>query len=248
MNFDILAIGAHPDDIELACGGTLAVLARSGRKVGLVHLTSGEAGSRGTPEGRRREARAAAAALGAGTVEFLACGDGALRTGTQEEDAVIEVLRRLRPELILGPSASDRHPDHGRAHQLVEAACFYSGLAKRSVEAGGGEAREPHRPAAVFHYMPHDPFEPKFVVDVSAVWDRKLAALDCYASQLHQSEAERRAHGPPTKVASPEYRLAFEGRARHFGLLIGAEFGEPFASRLPLAVRDPFSLLPAGLR
>lgn len=242
---DALAISPHPDDAELACGATLALLAAAGRRVGILHLTSGEAGTRGTPDERRREAERAGRELGVERVDFLDCGDGGLRTGRAEEDAVIELLRRHRPELVLSPPAGDRHPDHGRAHQLVEAAVFYAGLAKRG--AGG---LEPHRPAAVFHYMLHDPFEPRFIVDVTATWERKLAALAAYESQLHQPArgADAKDHGPATKVASREYREAVEGRARHFGLVIGAEFGEPFGSRLPLAVRDPLSLLPGGLR
>lgn len=248
MTVDILAISPHPDDAELACGGTLARAAASGARVGLVHLTRGEAGTRGTVEGRKREAECAGRALGAEAVEFLDCGDGALRTGAIEEDALIEILRRLRPELVLGPAASDRHPDHGRAHRLVEAACFYAGLAKR----GRSEWGNPHRPAAVFHYMLHDPFEPRFIVDVTPCWDQKMAALACYESQLYQStgqsEGSRDDRQPETKVSSPEYWLAVEGRARHYGLLIGAEFGEPFGSRLPLAVSDLMSLLPRGLR
>lgn len=238
---DVLAISPHPDDVELACGGTIALLTAAGRRVGILHLTSGEAGTRGTPEGRRDEAERAGRELGADRVDFLDCGDGALRTGTEEEDALIEVLRRHRPELVLAPPAVDRHPDHGRAHSLISAAVFYSGLAKR----GGG--LEPHRPAAVFHYMLHDSFEPRFVVDVTAVWERKLAALAAYESQLYQSDG-RPDHGPPTKVASRQYHAAVEGRARHFGLVIGAEFGEPFGSRLPLAVKDPLELLPGRLR
>lgn len=241
---DALAIGAHPDDVEIGCGGTLALLAAAGRRVGILHLTRGEAGSRGTPEQREREARAAAAGLGAVAIDFLNCGDGRLRTGEDEEDAVIAVLRRWCPELVLSPASSDRHPDHGRAHRLVAAAAFYSGLAKR----GQGE---PFRPAAVFSYMQHDPFEPSFIVDVSPVWDRKLAALAAYRSQLHQpgrADEKRDEALPATKVASPEFRGAVEGRARHFGQLIGAEFGEPFWSRLPLAVRDPLALAPGGLR
>ena len=236
---DVLAIGAHPDDAELGCGGTLALLAARGRRVGIAHLTRGEAGTRGTVEERRREAEQAAEALGAVALEVLDCGDGALRTGTAEEDAVIDLLRRLRPELVLGPPAVDRHPDHGRACRLVEAACFYAGLASRGAGA-------PHRPAAAWSYMGHDSFEPDLVVDVSAAWEAKTAALDAYRSQLHQLGADRRE--PATKVASPEFRLAMEGRARHFGLLIGAALGEPFASRLPLAVRDPLALLPGGVR
>ena len=244
MTLDILAISPHPDDVELACGGTLAQAAQAGARVGLLHLTRGEAGTRGTVEERLREAECAGAALGAVAVEFLDCGDGGLRTGAAEEDALIEVLRRQRPEVILAPGAADRHPDHGRAHRLVEAACFYAGLARR----GEPEWGKPHRPAAVFHYMLHDPFEPRFIVDVTAGWDKKLAALACYESQLYQSGGARNDRGPETKVSSPEYRLAVEGRARHYGLLIGAEFGEPFGSRLPLAVSDPMSLLPRGLR
>ena len=243
---DVLAVGAHPDDVELACGGTQAMLAQRGRRGGILHLTAGEAGSRGTAEGRRREAESAAAALGAVTVAFLDCGDGALRRGVAEEDALIAELRRLRPELVLGPTPADRHPDHGRAHQLVADACFYAGLRRR----GDGS---PHRPAAVFSYMQHDLFAPAFIVDVTAAWEAKQRALDAYESQLHQprgAAAGGAAEGAATatKVSSPEFRRAVAGRAQHFGLLIGVAYGEPFWSPQPLAVRDPLDLLPTGLR
>ena len=237
---DVLAIGAHPDDVELSCGGTLALLATKGHRVGILHLTRGEMGTRGTPEQREREAEAAARALGAATLEVLSCGDGGLRRGREEEDALIAVLRRLRPEIVLSPSPSDRHPDHGRAHRLVADAAFYAGLRQR----GDGE---PHRPGAVFSYMQHDPFEADFVVDVTAVWDVKQRSLDAYESQLHQ-ETGGPDDAPPTKVSSREFRRAIEGRARHFGLMIGAEFGEPFLSPLPLSVRNPLDLVPGGPR
>jgi bacillithiol biosynthesis deacetylase BshB1 len=237
---DVLAIGPHPDDVELGCGGTVAKLARLGRRVGILHLSCGEAGTRGTVGERRREAEAAAAALGAAAVEFLDLGDGAMRTGVAEEDQLIAALRRFRPELVLGPAPADRHPDHGRAHRLVADACFYAGLAKR----GSGR---PHRPAALFGYMQHDLFEPRFVVDVTADWPAKMAALDAYESQIHRPQGERRDE-PPTKVASREFRLAVEGRARAFGQVINAELGEPFWSRQPVAVASPWELLPGGLR
>jgi bacillithiol biosynthesis deacetylase BshB1 len=131
MKLDVLAVGAHPDDVELGCGGTLARLASEGRAVGILHLTRGERGTRGTPEGRRAEAEAAAAALGAAAMDFLDCGDGGLRTGPAEEDSLIVKLRLWRPDLVLAPSPHDRHPDHTRAHRLVEAACFYAGLRHR---------------------------------------------------------------------------------------------------------------------
>lgn len=242
MKLDVLAIGAHPDDLELGCGGTLALLSDQGRKVGLLHLTRGERGTRGTPEGRQAEAEAAAAALGAVALDFLDCGDGGLRTGEKEEDALIAKLRLWRPEVVLGPTPHDRHPDHTRAHQLVEAACFYAGLRNR----GSGE---PYRPAASFSYMQFDPFAPTFIVDVTAGWEAKLASLAAYRSQLHQPDAGKDEEGvPKTKIASPEFRLAVEGRARHFGLMIGAALGEPFWSRLPLAVADPMAILPGGVR
>ncbi len=239
MKLDVLAVGTHPDDVELSCGGTVALLAEQGRKVGILHLTRGERGTRGTVAEREVEAQRAAEALGAVEMAFLDCGDGALRRGEAEEDALIEVLRDWRPEILLGPPASDRHPDHGRAHQLVADAAFYAGLARR----GSGQ---PHRPGAVFSYMQHDPFEPAFIVDVTSVWDQKIAALAAYDSQLYQPDADR--GEPMTRVSSPEYYLAIEGRARHFGQMIGAAYGEPFWSRLPLAVRDVMDLLPGGLR
>jgi bacillithiol biosynthesis deacetylase BshB1 len=246
---DVLAVGAHPDDVELGCGGTLALLARQGRRVGIVHLTRGEAGSRGTPAVRRREAERAAETLGAAALEILDCGDGSLRTGPHEEDELIAVLRRLRPELVLGPPPVDRHPDHGRAHRLLAAACYYAGLAARGPRVSQSP---PHRPGAVFSFMQHDSFEPDFVVDVSAAWETKLEALGCYESQLHRpgegEGGDGEQHGPPTKIASREFALTIEGRARHWGLLIGAEYGEPFGSRLPLAVADPLALVPGGLR
>jgi bacillithiol biosynthesis deacetylase BshB1 len=239
---DALAIGAHPDDVELGCGGTLALLARAGRRIGIVHLTRGERGTRGTEEERREEAERAAAALGAVELAFLDCGDGGLRTGAAEEDALIGLLRRWRPELVLGPTPRDRHPDHTRGHELVEAACFYAGLANRSPETGA-----PHRPAAVFSYMQHDLFAPSFIVDVSAVWEAKLESLRAFRSQLYQPDAKKD-DNRFTKISTPEFWHAVEGRARHFGLLVGAAFGEPFWSRLPLAVPDPLSVLPGGAR
>ena len=244
MKLDVLAIGSHPDDVELGCGGTLALMAEKGYRVGILHLTRGESGTRGTPEERLAEAERAAAALGAADLAFLDCGDGALRYGKAEEDALIEVLRTWRPELVFGPTPRDRHPDHARAHELVAAAAFYSGLKAR----GTGKA---HRPGAVFSYMQHDPFEPAFIVDVSAVWEKKIASLEAYRSQLFQPRggtAPERPQEPVTKVSTEEFWRAVEGRARHFGLLIGAEMGEPFASRLPLAAADPMQLLPGGVR
>ena len=154
MKLDALAIGAHADDVELGCGGTVALLASHGRKVGVLHLTRGEAGTRGTVEERQHEAEVAARALERQRSSFSTLAMAPCARGQAEEDALIGVLRRLQPELVLGPAPSDRHPDHGRAHRLVADACYYSGLARR------GEG-EPHRPGAVFSYMPTRPLCPQ---------------------------------------------------------------------------------------
>lgn len=241
MKLDVLAIGAHPDDVELGCGGTLAVLARQGKKVGILHLTRGEMGTRGTPEERVAEAEGAARALGAVEMDFLDCSDGGLRTGPAEEDSLIEKIRLWRPDLVLGPTPSDRHPDHGRGHRLVEAACFYAGLRNRAPWMG-----EPFRPAAVFSYMQHDHFTPSFLVDVTAGWEAKIESMRAYRSQLHGGGAT--GEGPVTKVSTPEFWYAVEGRARHYGEIISAAYAEPFWSRTPLAVADPTSILPGGVR
>ncbi|HEY4572789.1 MAG TPA: bacillithiol biosynthesis deacetylase BshB1 [Thermoanaerobaculia bacterium] len=241
MKLDVLAIGAHPDDVELGCGGTLAVLARQGRRVGLLHLTRGEMGTRGTAEERVAEAEAAARALGAVEMGFLDCGDGGLRTGPAEEDALIARIRLWQPDLVLGPTPADRHPDHGRAHRLVEAACFYAGLKNRAPAAGPA-----FRPAAVFSYMQHDHFTPSFLVDVTAGWEAKIASMRAYRSQLHGGGAT--SEEPVTKVSTPEFWHAVEGRARHFGEIISVAYAEPFWSRAPLAVADPMSILPGGVR
>lgn len=249
MKLDVLAIGAHPDDVELGCGGTVAKLAKAGRTVGILNLTRGEAGTRGTAEERRLEAEEAARALGVVELRFLDCGDGSLRSGRTEEDALIEALRELRPELVLSPTPYDRHPDHIRAHRMVQACCFYSGLSAR-----GTQAHPTHRPAAVFSYMQHDSFEPAFVVDITDSWDAKLLSLAAHRSQIHRPDAASAGSagsaevGPPTKVSSPDFFYAMEGRARHFGNLIGATFGEPFWSPLPIAVGDLFAILPGGVR
>ena len=241
---DILAIGAHPDDIELGCGALLARLIAEGRTVDVCHLTRGERGTRGSAEQRTAEAQRAAATLGVRRLHFLDCGDGGLRTGEAEEDALIELVRATRPHLLLVPPPHDRHPDHERAHRLALDVAFYSGLANRSPDLG-----DAHRPAAVFWYMLHQPFEPTLLLDVSAHFERKLEALECYGSQFSPREPEPvdatdGAEGQKgTHVSSCAFWNAIEGRARHYGQQIGVEFGEPLGCRLPFAVHDTALLL-----
>jgi bacillithiol biosynthesis deacetylase BshB1 len=219
---DLLAIGPHPDDVELGCGATLALAASQGLRVGILHLTRGERGTRGTSEQRLAEAEKAAAALGAVELAFLDCGDGALRYGEAEEDALIEVLRTWRPELVLGPPRHDRHPDHERGHSLVAAASFYSGLAAR-----GNRGLAAHRPAAVFSYMQHHSFEPSFIVDVTAAWEAKMEALAAYRSQLFQLPQLQPASQPHHPGSSfPPAAAAGEEEAEPAGGAVGSPLGE----------------------
>lgn len=237
MTVDVLAIGAHPDDVELGCAGTLAKLGAQGHSFAILHLTRGERASRGDPETRAQEAREAGKILGAREVVFLDLGDGGMRVDEESEERLIETLRRLRPSLVLGPPPGDRHPDHARGHRLVQDCAFFSGLRKR----GTGE---PHRPARVLSYMLHDPFPPTLVVDVSAHWSTKERALAAHRSQLYgepasaESNSTTGAQAPATWVSSRTFWRAIEGRARHYGMAIGCEHGEPFWSPTPLAVDD----------
>ncbi len=246
---DVLAVGAHPDDVEWGCGGTLAAFVAGGASVAIVHLTSGELGTRGSAEQRRDEARGAAEILGTSPPVFLDCRDGGLLGGTDQENALIDEIRRFRPRLVLMPPPSDRHPDHTRAHQLVRDACFYAGLSRRAT--GSSLARRAHRPLTQLHYFLHDALAsfatPSLVVDVSATWQTKKAALECYASQFGSGDAEATcADSAETVVSQPAFWAAIEGRSRAFGQQIGVEMGEPLGSLTPLAFGDVSRLLDLG--
>ena len=220
---DILFFGAHADDIEIACGGTVAWAVEQGHRVGMVDLTRGEMGTRGTPETRRKESAAAARALQAEFRETLDFGDGNLRTGREEELEVIRILRSYRPRLVVAPYIDDRHPDHHRAGQLVTEASFYAGLQK--IETG----QAPHRPQAVIYHMLAYTIEPTFIVDVTATWNRKMKSLAAYKSQFYNPKSKERA----TIISQKSFLDRIEGRARHFGAIIGAAYGEAFFSKQP---------------
>ena len=226
---DVLAFGAHPDDLELGCGGTLAALARRGYRVGVCDLTRGEAGTRGTPETRAEEARRAAALLGAAFRVTLDLGDGGLRTDRAAELEVIGVVRRARPRLVLGPWESDRHPDHVRASRLVTEAAWYAGL----TALGTDEAA--HRPQQVVYYLSSLLAVPTFLVDVTATFETKLEALRAYRSQFHAPEAK----GPETYVSTAGFWDGITARARVFGRMIGTPYAEGFLSRVPPRLDDP---------
>ncbi len=231
MPVDVLAISAHPDDVELCCAGTLVVLKNRGRSFGIVDLTRGEMGTRGTPEIRRQEAQRAAETLGASFRETLDFGDGGLRRGRAEELALIDVIRREKPRLILTSYPDDRHPDHRRAGELVTDAAFYAGLRKL-------ETSQPaHRPQQTLYFSATYLHPPNFVVDVTPAMETRLRAVGAYKSQFHDPESRE----PETSLSQASFLAAIEARARQFGFLIGTEFGEGFVSRRPPRIDDPIA-------
>ena len=229
MPVDVLAFGAHPDDIELTCGGTLARLRASGYRFGIVDLTSGEMGTRGTAEVRAEEARKAAEILGAEFREALDLGDGGLRRGREEELAIIEVVRREKPRLVLAPYPDDRHPDHRRAGQVVTDAAFYAGLRKLET------AHPAHRPQQTLYFATFLPQPPQFVVDVTPYIEIRRAAMRAFESQFHKDGSAE----PQTVIAQQDFLDWVEARSREHGSLIGVAFGEGFRSLRPPRIDDP---------
>jgi bacillithiol biosynthesis deacetylase BshB1 len=228
MPVDVLAIAAHPDDIELTCAGTLLSLKAKGHAFGIVDLTSGEMGTRGTAETREREAARAAEILGATFRETLDFGDGGLRLSRENELALIDVIRRERPRIVLTSYPEDRHPDHARAGRLVTDAAFYAGL--RKIETG----RDAHRPQQTIYFATADYHEPNVVVDVTPFWPTRLEAIRAFMSQLHDPNSRE----PQTMLSQAPFLASIEARARHLGFMIGVEFAEGFVTRRPPRIDD----------
>lgn len=226
---DFLAVGAHPDDVELTIGGTIAKMTRAGRSVGILDLTRGEIGSRGTPDLRRKEAAAAAKILGVRSRRNLGLKDGQVVPDLESRQKVIEAIREDRPRIVVAPHWEDLHPDHAAAGRLVAEAYYPSGFSNYPAE---GEA---YRPRAVLYYQSYFRFDPSFIVDTTETFETKMEAIRCYASQLHDEATD----GPETGISHPEFLLRLEARDRYYGALIGKQFGEPMLSRRIPRIDDP---------
>ncbi len=229
MPVDVLAIAAHSDDIELTCAGTLVTLKARGHRFGIVDLTRGEMGTRGDAATREREGRRAAEILGAEFREILDFGDGGLRKTRENELALIDVIRREKPRLLLTSYPDDRHPDHRRAGEIATDAAFYAGL--RRIET----AFPAHRPQQTIYFSTAYVHPPTFVVDVTAAMDTRVAAIRAFTSQFHDPESKE----PETILSQKSFLAAIEARARYFGFMIGVEFGEGFVSKRPPRIDDP---------
>ena len=225
---DLIFFGAHPDDVELAAGGTIARAVSDGLQVGMIDLTSGEMGTRGTPAIRKREAQNAARVLGASFREQLDFGDGNLRYGREEELAIIDIFRTARPQLVFAPYPDDRHPDHTRAGKLITDAWFYAGLRQLKSNAAA------HRPQIVIYYMQNYMVPPSFVVDTTAAWKTKMRSIAAYKSQFHDPKSKE----PRTFISEPRFLEMIEARGKHFGALIGTKYGEAFVTKQPPRVDD----------
>ncbi len=241
---DVLAMAAHPDDVELCAGGTVCLLARQGYRVGIVDFTRGELGSRGTPEGRIEEAQAAAAIIGLAARENLGLPDGDLANTAENRLAVIRVVRRYRPRIVLLNPMECRHPDHGAAARLAAEALYYSGLLKIETAEDDGTPQAPWRPHHALHYMQTLPFAPTFVMDVSDVWDQRIRALQAFKSQFYNPDYQPDPDEPDTFISNKGFFEGVEGRAREYGQQIGAAYGEPLLYRhSPVGVGDLLKIL-----
>jgi bacillithiol biosynthesis deacetylase BshB1 len=235
---DILCITAHPDDVEISMAGTVLHHIAMGRTVGLVELTAGELGTRGTPEIRRQEAEAARVVLGGAFRYQLGLADGFFRMDRESLLRVVEVLRKHRPKVVLTNAITDRHPDHGRGAKLVAEACFLSGL-RQITTSSDGTAQEAWRPTTVLHAVQDRWIEPHLVVDITPFWPKKMEALKCFASQFHDPASKE----PTSPIATPDFLPFLEGRAREMGRLLGVTFGEGYTASRPVGVDDLLTLV-----
>ncbi|MFV1885256.1 MAG: bacillithiol biosynthesis deacetylase BshB1 [Balneola sp.] len=240
MDLDVLVFASHPDDAELNCGGTIAALVAQGKSVGIIDLTRGELGTRGTLETREREAQIASEILGISYRVNLDLGDSIVGNTRENQFKLIREIRAAKPKLCLIGAPKDRHPDHGKASQLCIDSLFYSGLEKIDTHSKEGDYQKSWRPKHIFHYMQDRPFEPDFIFDISEHWEAKKNAVLAFATQFNVEDAEEEIE---TYISSTTYFKQIEARARYFGHLGGFEFGEPFkVVNGPLGITsfDPF--------
>ncbi len=233
MKVDILAIGAHPDDVELGCGGTLYKLIKSGKSVAIVDLTKGELGTRGTGETRKIEAAEASKILGISYRENLGMKDGFFQNDEEHQLQVVKMIRKYRPEILFCNAIEDRHPDHGKGSKLVSDACFLAGL--RKIETiYEDENQEIWRPKQVFHYIQWKDLAPDFVVDISQEMDKKIEACLAYKTQFYDPNSKE----PITPIATKDFLESLTYRAQNLGRLSGVDFAEGFTTEKLLAFKN----------
>lgn len=233
MKVDVLAIGAHPDDVELGCGGTIAKLISEGKKVAILDLTEGELGTRGTNETRAIEAKNAGEILGISARENLKMKDGFLINSEEYQLRIIKAIRTYQPEIVFCNAVDDRHPDHAKAAKLASDACFLSGLIKIETEESG-KKQEKWRPKQVFHYIQWKNLEPDFVIDISGFLDKKIESCLAYKTQFYDPTSTE----PTTPISSKSFLDSIAYRAQDLGRLAGVEHAEGFTTEKTLALKN----------
>ena len=239
MKLDVLAIGAHPDDVELGCSGILIKEIKRGKKVGIIDLTQGEMGTRGTIETRYSEATEAAKIIGVHLRENLKLRDGFFLNDETNQLKLVKLIRQYRPEIVIGNILEDRHPDHGRAGHLIYDACFLSGLAKVDTKNNEGLLQENWRPKYLFHYLQDRFYEPDLIIDVTEVLEQRLDSIKAYKTQFHNTDSKE----PQTYISSPEFLEAVIARARLLGKRIGVQFAEGFISTKNIGIKNLDALI-----
>lgn len=242
MKLDILAIGVHPDDVELGCSGTLINEIKNGKTAGIIDLTQGELGTRGTIETRHEEAEKAAAIIGVAVRENLKMRDGFFRNDEQHQLQLIRTIRKYQPEIIIGNVLIDRHPDHGRAGHLISDACFLSGLAKIETKDDNGSLQQKWRPKYFLQYMQDWYHEPDLLIDISDAFEQRMKSIAAYSTQFHTSKIED-ADGPQTYISTPDFLESVIARARMMGKRIGVKYAEGFITEKKIGIRNLDALL-----
>ncbi|HRG87870.1 MAG TPA: bacillithiol biosynthesis deacetylase BshB1 [Chitinophagales bacterium] len=238
MKLDILAIGVHPDDVELGCAGTLMKQIDQGYTVGIVDLTKGELGTRGTVATRKKEALDASKIMGVQVRENLGFKDGFFANDEKHQRELIKIIRKYQPSVVISNAKYDRHPDHGRSAQLTYDACFLAGLSKVETSLNG-KKQPAYRPKALYHYIQAIHAEPDFVVDITNYFERKLEAIHAYKTQFYDPKSKEK----NTFISSPEFLEFVRARASHFGVPIGVRYAEGFTTNRIPGVNDLVSLL-----
>ena len=242
MKLDILAVAAHPDDVELGCSGTLLMEIKNGKKVGIVDLTQGELGTRGTIETRKAEAEKSAKVMGVSVRENLKMADGFFQNDRTHQLQLVRSIRKYQPEIILGNALEDRHPDHGRAARLIADSAFLSGLQKIETKDEQGTMQAAWRPKYVFHFIQDRYLVPSFVIDITDVFEDKMASIACFASQFYVNGAEDDDE-PQSYISTPEFLDSVIARARMMGKRIGVKYGEGFNTEKSIGFQNFDSLI-----
>lgn len=241
MKLDILAIGVHPDDVELGCSGTLINEIKRGKKAGILDLTQGELGTRGTVDTRYTEAANAAKIIGASVRENLQMRDGFFKNDEEHQLKLISSIRKYQPDIVIANVLHDRHPDHGRAGQMIAASCYLAGLSKIETNDEKGIPQTRWRPSYVLHYLQDWYHEPDLLIDISDVFEQRMESIKAYSTQFFTSDEGN--EGPQTYISTPDFLDSVIARARMLGKRIGVKYAEGFISEKKIGIRNLDALI-----